>query len=261
MDKNFADIKICSEPVRREQGKYLFDCKVYKRGIKTVSYSRGDRFVSWKNDRYFLDNEALDKVIELANTFDDRMNFIVHSSNFVSFDLDDCKVYYKEIDPRWYEVLVVYYLDCTIDYYSNVTYPYKLLHVEADGYREHPLYVSAREHGVLDLVDDMDLQCGYASQELIDKLGKRDGIARLPSLCEEQAKTCYVFADNFYTESLFASGYRVVHRPLCRMKGSTYKVWSIDPHNKVVIDAAEEENANNAISFEDFISFCKEEMR
>ncbi len=122
--------------------------------------------------------------------------------------------------------------------------------------RDNPLYRAAQALGDVLLQDQLSLYFNADDAGVRRRLSARFGWTILPCLSKDFDRFYVVEARTVNSTLLERSGYRLLHVPYFAMRGKTHEKCAINPHIRVLKDAAAGDAA--AMSFKEFLKMIKE---
>lgn len=123
--------------------------------------------------------------------------------------------------------------------------------------KKNPLYIAARNVGDREFLNKLRRYYGLPVEK--EQKSSRSFFCRrvLPELPEEYNKNYIVSCKDIDTGLLRRSGYVIRHRPYFAMMNSTHAAWQLNPHLKIGIDAAPDDQT--PISFNEYLQLFQNE--
>ena len=229
---------------------YRLVCTIKERGMRDYSFCKGRDFISqYNNERktLYLSEEALNEVNKAVDDFD------IALSEFSKDDLD-----YRHLADGSYLLMmrkndtasIIHVYDASelthkvLCYYDDLNEEKRSLLKLAEKKKDRALSLQLKFY--YNLVSDEEAE--ELKQLLNTKL--------LPPLGDEYDRYYSVVRDTIDFQLLKDSGYKILHRPYFSMKGSTHKLYSLNPHTRTAVDAAYENS--EYITFEDYLKLFYE---
>ena len=252
---------------------YYVTCKIHQRGEHEYLYRSDDDFIEkrYSGKKLWLRDDAKITVDVSIRLFESVVGTITRFSPPV----DDFTVYYLQNYRGKYDIVVEYMDDDQnhhTEYYSNYTVSeciyavilsLKLRKLQELLWRatenaicENPFYKAAQREKDKKFMKEVKLYYRIATPKECSWLAKKLGVKILPSLSEKFDEYYVVDADTISQKILRDSGYTIRHRPYFNMKDSTHSKWQLNPHTKIGIDAAK--NDDESISFLEYLELIKE---
>lgn len=266
----------CKEKIDED---YLLSCKIIQRGEHLYTFKKEDDWItSYPQDKEFwLSADAKESVLKSINTFDAFVNDFM-KGEFYEIKCEDAvlSIFYRKSGGEEYDFIVKHKRELLsgikTEIFPNTNILYFLHYLEhrcdicesesrqvikntdETNISEHPLIIAAEKNNDIELEYEVKLYYRLLNSEDCLILGEKLGIQILPPLPDEFDKGYAVDADTLTDESkkvLRQSGYIFIHTPYFSMYGQTHQKYTINPHEKSLIDAAEINS--EAISFDDFL--------
>lgn len=263
IDKDYFDrIRDC-RVIRKKGNTYYLDCRLYKRGHKQVTYSRGNDFLMWGRYRYSLSETALGEIEKHADLFDERIRAIEAGDEpycTVILENPGKIIYYKRNENGVFDWMQVGE-DATYKFgkpwntrelfRSMMTFD-SMMEYKPDKLCNHPLYVAALFYDDELLKNELQVLFGENNEDAMAYMEAIDHIRRLPKLSEEYNKTFTLKTEDVDVEMLDKSGYEFLHRPYFAMQGCVHGLCELNPHARRYVDAGRKDA--DVISFEKYIA-------
>ncbi len=117
--------------------------------------------------------------------------------------------------------------------------------------KKNPLYIAAKKAGDREFLNKLRRHYGLPEEKERKNIMKHFRRRILPELPEEYNKNYIVSCKDIDTGLLRRSGYVIRHRPYFAMMNSTHAAWQLNPHTKVGVDAANDDQ--KPITFREFL--------
>ena len=251
---------------------YYLTCKIHQRGEHEYLYRSDDDFIEkrYSGKRLWL-REGAKRTIDVSIRI---FGTIVGTITSFSPPVDDFTVYYLQNYHGKYAFVIEYrdddqnhhteyYRDHTVSECINAVIMsvqseklQELLQRATDSkISENPFYKAAQREKDKKFMKEVKLYYRIATPKECSWLAKKLGVKILPPLSEKFDKYYVVDADTISQKILRNSGYTIRHRPYFNMKDSTHSKWQLNPHTKIGVDAAK--NDDGSISFLEYLELIK----
>lgn len=281
--KRYLDeIRSCS-CTEKTGDEYELYCKIHQRGKDWYKYRKDCGCISRNGGekRLYLTEEAEKTAKDASDEFDRAVSVLEKSDHItveilkdkftvimkkLSKSIFDVVLYFKNRDDRLtVRMLKDVSIDEIIGKSSSVlifeleknesSYLLDTRGVTAESLKTNPFYLMAIKTGDELLRLKIRLYYNLATVDDCKKLGRIFRKPVLPALGEEYDRNYMIPAEEVDMYLLSRSGYRCLHRPYFTMKGSTHRLYTINPHTKRMVDAGKVDEETT--SFKDFLELFK----
>ncbi len=263
---------------------YLLSCKIIQRGEHRYTCKKECDWIKRDDKKFWLSADAKESVVKEINSFDAFINdFMKGEFHEIKCEDEVLSIFYRksggeydfivkykseywggiktEIFPNTNILYFLHYLEYRCDICESKSRQV-IKNIDETNLSEHPLVISAEKNNDIELEYEVKLYYRLLNSEDCSILGEKLGIQILPPLPDEFDKGYAVDADTLTDESkkvLRQSGYRFMHVPYFSMYGKTHQKYTINPHEKSLIDSAGIDS--EAISFDDFLKLFENDNR
>jgi len=279
--KYVETIKRC-ECIKRIDDLYVMECKIPQRGKHNYIFQRGSDHLKRELGEKTLDlsNQAIKKLSTTVDKFDEYVAHAKASYKRISIEETNWTICYKRKNNSTYEAVLEIadhdnsvetklIKNCSLEKLIRELTPrnlsqteeekrvYKLLRFSDNKtISENPLFQAAVANNDLVMQRQLKLYYKIATEPEVSWLSKLLKKRILPSLPEEYDKKYIVDSDTIEQSMIMRSGYTILHRPYFAMNGSTHEKWQLNPHTKMGVDAAKDDD--ESICFAEYLAMFDE---
>jgi len=265
--KDITDIKdVCIYEYDYKNDYYTIGCLYKNNKYKMLRYSGQEckfEFLDYVTI-YTIDDKSL--ILAAIQKYQDDINYGINNYHVVDYSDYNFILYYR-YDSGCYDMVlktdeiirVINPIYCGRGIYQAIIHSIsKFISGESIKQIENnkdimkdPLYLSVLKNNDRLLLLKIKDHYGLLNSDEIKELSSILNFNYLPKLDERFDKPYYVYRSEVDTSTFLWSEYRFLHRPYFAMRGSTHDILTINPHTKVIIDAAPEDI--QTIRYEEFI--------
>lgn len=288
--KRYLEEIRCCNCAERQDGAYILKCLIHQRGRHEYDYMPGEDRITkrFNNQRgFFLSADALHTVEAAVAAFQNRVEeteqwgavqvsegettleirYQVNGENvryFLASGLDKTRTerFFEGYDAIHWMLSDARDLLYRKNREANREKMDAVHHSSRETICNNPVYAAAISQGEDLFAKILKLHYGITDRREEACLSERFGWRLLPQLPEDFNRDYYVDADTIDREDcllLYRSGYGILHRPYFAMKGSTHKMFTLNPHKKSGVDAAPV--GAEAITFREYLGMFNIDRR